>query len=268
MIGFYDSGVGGLSILQEVSKQLSGYEFIYYGDTAHNPLGEKSPDQIYEITRQGVEFLFKKGCTVVVLACNTATSIAIRKLQNEWLPTTYPEKRVLGIVRPVSEYLIDHHISKDSQILLCATPATIASQFYIQELNDVGYTNIVPVAFPGLAYSIEQGDEAACDAIISTVFQSHRSLLADTTIALLVCTHYPIIYSVWSKYTAQYTRILPHSILDQTEMISYKLLRYFTLHPEKIPQKGPIQIYTSGDLSVFLKRVNRLYPNLLSHVSA
>ena len=100
-IGVFDSGLGGLAILKAIKKRLPQYSYIYLGDNARAPYGDRSQDTIYEYTRQGVEFLFRNNCKLVILACNTASARALRRLQQEWLPAHYPDRHVLGVIIPL-----------------------------------------------------------------------------------------------------------------------------------------------------------------------
>jgi len=139
-IGFYDSGVGGLTILSEFYKVLPNKSYIYFADQAYCPLGDKTPQQIFARTIYGLEYLFSQGCDLVVLACNTATAYSIRKIQQKWLPKNYPNKKVLGIIRPVGEYFFNQITQQNPNqqkwtVGLLATNATIKSNFYQEELT-------------------------------------------------------------------------------------------------------------------------------------
>src|SRR3989344_1675073 len=103
MLGIFDSGFGGLTVFKEIKKSLPDYSYIYLGDNLRSPYGGRSQEIIYEYTLQAVDFLFKQNCELVILACNTASSEALRKLQQEWLPNNYPNKRILGVIRPLAE---------------------------------------------------------------------------------------------------------------------------------------------------------------------
>jgi len=103
MIGVFDSGFGGLTVLKEFLRVLPDYDYIYLGDNARAPYGNKSDEVIYNYTREAVDFLFKQGCELVIIACHTASSKALRKIQREYLPAKYPNKRVLGVVVPLVE---------------------------------------------------------------------------------------------------------------------------------------------------------------------
>ncbi len=102
-IGIFDSGFGGLTILKGILKKLPQYDFIYLGDNARVPYGSRSPKTTYEFTKQAVNYLMKQNCILVILACNTASALALRKLQKEWLPKHYPKNKILGVIRPAVE---------------------------------------------------------------------------------------------------------------------------------------------------------------------
>src|SRR3989339_1741193 len=97
MIGIFDSGIGGLTVLKAVQHRLPQYQLLYLGDTARTPYGNRSQDLIYQFTEQAVDFLFKQGCQLVIIACNTASAEALSKIQQEWLPVHYPDRKVLGV---------------------------------------------------------------------------------------------------------------------------------------------------------------------------
>ncbi len=103
MIGIFDSGIGGLTVVKQLFRQLPEYQLLYLGDTARTPYGNRSQELIYDFTVQAVDYLFRQGCCLVVLACNTASAEALRKIQQEWLPKNYPDRRVLGVIRPIVE---------------------------------------------------------------------------------------------------------------------------------------------------------------------
>jgi len=132
MIGVFDSGFGGLTILKAFLDELPEYDFIYLGDNARTPYGNKSLNVIYEYTRQAVQFLFRKGSRLIILACNTASAKALRKIQQEWLPLHYPDRRVLGVVIPLAEVAVE--ASRYGRIGVIGTRATIESKVYEQEL--------------------------------------------------------------------------------------------------------------------------------------
>src|SRR3989338_8921530 len=128
MIGIFDSGIGGLTITKEVLRQLPKYQLLYLGDTARTPYGNRSQELIYQFTEQAVDYLFKQGCQLIIIACNTSSAEALRKIQQEWLPKHYPGRRVLGVIRPVVEAAVK--ITRYGRIGVVGTRATVAAKAY------------------------------------------------------------------------------------------------------------------------------------------
>ena len=137
MIGVFDSGLGGLTILKEILKVLPKYDYIYLGDSARAPYGNKSQGLIYNYIKEAVDFLFKKGCRIVIIACNTASAKALRKIQQEWLKDYYPNRRVLGVIIPVVEEASKIIMSapKKNKIGIIGTQSTIKSGVYGKEFS-------------------------------------------------------------------------------------------------------------------------------------
>ncbi|MHB8904195.1 MAG: glutamate racemase, partial [Patescibacteria group bacterium] len=151
LIGVFDSGLGGLTVLKKFLIGLPGYHYLYLGDTARVPYGDKSPETIYNYTIQAVEFLFKKDCNLVIIACNTASAQALRKLQQEWLPKNYPKRRVLGVIKPLAEAISKNTTNK--RVGIIGTNATINSGAYTREINELNpklyvYEQAAPLLVP------------------------------------------------------------------------------------------------------------------------
>lgn len=188
-IGVFDSGIGGLNILKSFLADLPYYTYIYYGDNANAPYGEKSPGEIYDLTIKGIEFLFAKDCSLVILACNTASTV-LPRIQQEWLPKHFPDRRVLGIIRPTVEHMIESGVS---EIYLMATPATVASKSYERELKKLGSgVKVHPIPCPGLAKAIEDSGgkineeiQALLDRFLGPLRDENRNIPL-----YLACTHY------------------------------------------------------------------------------
>ena len=132
-IGLFDSGLGGLIVTHGLIKNLPDYDYLYLGDTARVPYGNRSQEVVYEFTKSGVEYLFEHGCQLVILACNTASAEALRRIQNEYLPEHYPERRVLGVLVPGAEEAIAH--THNGKVGIIATRGTVDSQAYIREVH-------------------------------------------------------------------------------------------------------------------------------------
>ena len=127
MIGIFDSGFGGLTIFKHIARTLPAYDYLYLGDSARTPYGNRSQEAIYQFTTEAVDWLFRQGCELVVLACNSASAEALRRLQQEWLPKHYSKRRVLGVIRPVVEEAV--RLTK-GRVGVIGTPATVASHAY------------------------------------------------------------------------------------------------------------------------------------------
>src|SRR3989344_5234103 len=131
MIGVFDSGYGGLTVFAELDKKFPKYDFIYFGDNARAPYGSRDQETIYNYTREAVDWLFKERCELIILACKTASSQALRKIQQEFLQRYWPDKKVLGVLVPVAEAVAK---SADGKIGILATQATVDSKAYLREI--------------------------------------------------------------------------------------------------------------------------------------
>lgn len=228
MIGFFDSGLGGLTIFREVVKRMPQYAYYYLGDNARTPYGSHSQEVVYRFTKQGVEHLLKEGAKLVVLACNTASASALRKIQQEFLPAHYPDRNVLGIIIPTAEDAIGYTHSKEVGIL--ATEATVQSFVYPKEITKLDKDiKVHQQACPLLVPIIEAGELAwegldlAVKKYLDELFSEGRAI--DTLV--LGCTHYGLIENTIRAHTPQDVRIL-----RQGEIIAHKLEDYLRRHPE------------------------------------
>jgi len=191
-IGVFDSGFGGLEILRETTRELPQYDYIYLGDTARAPYGDRSQKQIYDFTKQAVEFFFKRGCYLIILACNTASSEALRRIQRKYLPKYYPERRILGVIIPAAEKAVD--VTKNNCVGIMATSGAIASGAFQRELKKLNSSiQVFQQACPLLVPIIEAGqqDSKATKAVLKSYLQPLISKNIDTLI--LGCTHYGLL---------------------------------------------------------------------------
>ena len=153
-IGIFDSGLGGLVIARSIFKRLPRYDYIYLGDTKNLPYGQKSPGEIYRFTERAVDFLFKQNCQIIIIACNTSSAVALRKIQQGYLRRNYPARRVLGVVIPTLEVADDKHRRK--KIGVIGTTATIKSHIYKKELVKIDrQAKIIELSTPQLVPLIE-----------------------------------------------------------------------------------------------------------------
>ncbi len=192
MIGVFDSGLGGLTVLRAFLKHLPQYDYLYLGDNARAPYGNKSIEVIYEYTRQAVQFLFDRGCFLIILACNTASAKALRKIQQEWLTLHYADRRVLGVVIPLAE--VGVQVSRYGRIGVIGTRATIETEVYQQELDKLrGDLKVSGLACPLLVPLVEEGSagKPETNRILKKYLRHLKDRKVDTLI--LGCTHYPFL---------------------------------------------------------------------------
>lgn len=224
-IGFFDSGLGGLLIAQSVAKYMPQYEYVYFGDTANLPYGDKNEVEILKLTTEGVEYLFKSGCGLVVIACNTASAETLRKLQDDWLPFTYPERRILGVIIPTLEYCVEQGVTTP---LLIATKRTVASQKYEREIALKKFPlQLIAVSTPYLVPLIEAGDIDSAVAMVIKVVEEERNRCSKIDSIILGCTHYSVLAELLRAHYQDVIEIIP-----QTEIIPCKLFDYIDRHPE------------------------------------
>jgi len=249
-IGVFDSGYGGLTILKELVRNLPEYDYIYLGDNARAPYGNRSFDTVYEYTWECVQKLFEQGCRLVILACNTASAKALRNIQQKNLPTYDSNRRVLGVIRPTTELL--GHITRNGHIGIVGTSGTVSSGSYLIEIGKYFHEAKVsqqacPMWVP-LIENNEFSNEGASYFIrkyLDELFSSDPEI--DTLV--LGCTHYPIIENEIRKYVPNGV-----TILSQGTLVANSLKEYLSRHPEMDAQcsrGGSLTFYTTDDTGNF-----------------
>ncbi len=227
-IGVFDSGYGGLTILEQLRKVLPQYDYLYLGDNARAPYGTRSFEIVYEFTRQAVFRLFAEGCSLVILACNTASAKALRSIQQNDLPRLAPDKRVLGVIRPTVESLGE--ITHTGHIGVLATPGTIQSHSYNMEIQKMyPHFSVCGQACP-MWVPLVENNEAMSDGADYFVKKYIDALLAqDNRIDTVVlgCTHYPLLLEKIRAY-------LPTAVqaVLQGPLVAESLADYLQRHPE------------------------------------
>ncbi|MFZ2500856.1 MAG: glutamate racemase [Minisyncoccia bacterium] len=192
-IGIFDSGFGGLNIMRSIVRTLPQYRYVYLGDTARAPYGNRSQEMIYTFTEQAIDFLFAHDCELVIVACNTASSEALRKIQQEHLPQQHPTKKVLGVLIPAAEEAMAQKTCP-RKIGVMATQSTVASNAYVRELKKVDATvRVFQKACPLLVPLVEAGEQNTPEA--TAVLKRYLKPLLNKNIDTLIlgCTHYGIL---------------------------------------------------------------------------
>ena len=269
MIGVFDSGFGGLTILASLFKALPAYDYLFLADSARAPYGARSPDVINDYTLEAVEWLFDEGCTTVVLACNTASARALRNIQQLHLTTRRPDRRVLGVVRPSVEALAGlppgaipgetAPSASSGTVAVLATESTVASDSYGLELRKLapGLT-LLQQACPLWVALVEAGElsgpgteyflKRALTPVIDRADPPQRLLLG--------CTHFPLLLPALR-------RLVPADIeiLDQGEIVASRFADWLRRHPEheqKLGRMGVHRFATTDDPAWFSARGERL----------
>jgi glutamate racemase len=227
-IGVFDSGYGGLTVLKEIVRKLPQYDYLYLGDNARSPYGNRSFETVYEYTLQCVEWFFEQGCSLVILACNTASAKALRTIQQNDLPKIAPGRRVLGVIRPTTEVIGNYSETKNVGIL--ATNGTVASNSYPIEIakffpNLKVYQEACPMWVP-LVENNEYESHGA-DFFVKKNLQSIFEKGKTIDVLLLACTHYPLLKEKISEYLPVGVKLL-----SQGEIVAEGLADYLARHPE------------------------------------
>jgi len=224
-IGVFDSGLGGLTILRELLKCLPEYDYIYLGDNARVPYGGRSPEIVYEFTKKAIDFLFKKNCQLIILACNTATATSLRKIQQEYLVKNYPNRRVLGVIKPAIEALQQ---LKFHRVGIIGTYTTVQSKAFVKEAKkELVKKQVFQKACPLLVPIIEEGEIGwkGLDLILKKYLRFLKEKKIDSLI--LACTHYGLIKKNIQKIVGSRVKII-----CEAEETAVKLKKYFYKHPE------------------------------------
>ena len=225
-VGVFDSGFGGLHILRSIVKELPEYNYIYLGDTARAPYGTRSGEILYDFTKQAVDFLFKNNCEIIILACNTVSCDALRRIQREYLPKKYPKKKVLGVLIPASEEAIKK--TKNGRVGIIATEGTVLSGAFERELLKIQpKIKIFQKACPLLVPIIEAGEynSKAAELILKKYLAYFKNKNIDTLI--LGCTHYGILENKIRKIVGKKIQII-----SEAKIVSKKLKNYLEKHKE------------------------------------
>ena len=247
-VGIFDSGLGGLTVLDAVSKRLADVDFIYLGDNAHAPYGVRDADEVYRLTTGHVQYLWDKGCNLVILACNTASAAALRRMQEEGVPQG---KRVLGVFVPLIEALTEREWGDNSpprevgvtNVALFATPATVSSRAFQRELafRAIG-VDVEAQACGGVVDAIEDGDLILAEALVRSHVEALKRKMPHPQAGILGCTHYPLMEQVFQDALGPDVKVF-----SQADLVADSLADYLARRPEMVGPAMPSQFLTTGD---------------------
>ena len=268
-IGVFDSGYGGLTVLKELVNTLPQYDFLYLGDNARAPYGSRSFETVYDYTLQCVKWFFSQGCSLVILACNTASAKALRTIQQNDLPKLDPSKKVLGVIRPTTEVIGNY--TKTNEIGILGTAGTVESGSYPIEIQKFfPHVKVFQQACPMLVPLIENNDyqNEGAEYFIKKYLDKLRKQSNNIDTILLACTHYPILFE-------QIDKIL-HSnsikLLSQGEIVADSLIHYLKNHPdveENCSKNSSVDFFTTDSPKDFERHSAVFYGKAVAakHVS-
>jgi len=246
-VGIFDSGLGGLTVLNAAQARLPDVDFLYLGDSAHAPYGVRDADDVFNLTVKAVQRLWDGGCDLVILACNTASAAALRRMQEGGLP---PGKRVLGVFVPLIEALTERQWGDNSpprevevkHVALFATPATVASRAFQRELafRAIG-VDVEAQACGGVVDAIEDGDMILAEALVRSHVDALRRKMPAPQAAILGCTHYPLMQQAFQDALGPDVKVY-----SQADLVAESLADYLDRHPDMLGSGGPGYL-TTGD---------------------
>lgn len=247
-VGVFDSGLGGLTVLEAVTRRLPDVPFVYFGDNANAPYGVRTTDDVYMLTRAAVNRLWSEGCDLVILACNTASAAALRRMQEAGLPEG---KRVLGVFVPLIEALTERQWGDNSppnevaikHVALFATPATVSSRAFQRELafRAIG-VDVEAQPCGGVVDAIEAGDEILAEALVRSHVEALLRRMPHPEAAILGCTHYPLMESVFQQALGPEVKVF-----SQANIVAESLADYLDRHPKMIGGGSGTLFLTTGD---------------------
>jgi glutamate racemase len=247
-VGVFDSGLGGLTVLEAVARRLPDVAFVYYGDNKNAPYGVRDAEDVFQLTTAGTARLFEAGCDLVILACNTASAAALRRMQENWVPEG---KRVLGVFVPLIEALTERQWGDNSpprevavkHVALFATPATVASRAFQRELafRAIG-VDVEAQPCGGVVDAIEQGDEMLAEALVRSHVEALKRRMPHPEAAILGCTHYPLLERTFQEALGPEV-----TVYSQANLVAESLADYLDRHPEMLGPGKDSMFLTTGD---------------------
>lgn len=247
-VGIFDSGLGGLTVYRAIQKHMPNQPLTYLGDNKHTPYGVRDADDIYRLSCQNVERLWEEGCDLVILACNTASAVACKRMQENWVPK---DKRVLGVFVPMIEALTERMWGDNSapkevdvkQVALFATPATVASRAFQRELafRAIG-VDVEAQPCAGLVDALEDNDLELAEAMVRSHVTALLRRMPQPQAAILGCTHYPILESVFQQALGDQVKVF-----SQANLVAASLEDYLQRHPDMVGTNVASRLLTTGD---------------------
>lgn len=249
-IGVFDSGYGGLTILERFRYLLPEYDYLYLGDNARTPYGPRSYEIVYQFTLEAVKYLFNEGCELVILACNTASAKALRTIQQKDLPKMGKNKRVLGVIRPTAEVVVS--ASQSHHVGILATSGTVQSHTYDLEIEKlfpemVVHSQACPMWVPLVENNEHTG--AGADYFVQKYLDELLSKDPDIDTLVLACTHYPLLMPKIRKFVPANM-----NIISQGGLVAHSLRGYLNRHTElekKISRNGTCRFLTTESAEKF-----------------
>ncbi|WP_372572553.1 glutamate racemase [Ruegeria jejuensis] len=267
-VGIFDSGLGGLTVLNAAQARLPELDFLYFADSAHAPYGVRDAEDIYQLTRKAVHTLWDSGCNLVILACNTASAAALRRMQEEGVPKG---KRVLGVFVPLIEALTERQWGDNSpprevevkHVALFATPATVSSRAFQRELafRAIG-VDVEAQACGGVVDAIEDGDMILAEALVRSHVDALKRKMPDPQAAILGCTHYPLMEEAFQAALGPDVKVY-----SQGDLVAASLADYLTRHPDMLGD-GAGGYLTTGNPSRVSDRATQFLRRQISFKAA
>ncbi len=267
-VGIFDSGLGGLTVLNAAQKRLPDVDFLYFADSANAPYGVRDADDIYQLTRRAVNDLWARGCNLVILACNTASAAALRRMQEEGVPEG---KRVLGVFVPLIEALTERQWGDNSpprevevqHVALFATPATVSSRAFQRELafRAIG-VDVEAQACGGVVDAIEDGDMILAEALVRSHVDALKRKMPEPQAAILGCTHYPLMAETFQQALGPQVKVY-----SQGDLVAESLKDYLARHPDMLGD-GEGGYLTTGKSDVVSDRATQFLRRQISFAAA
>ena len=256
-IGIFDSGLGGLVITKSLKNIMPEYDYIYYGDTKNLPYGDKDTPQILYYTIEAIKFLISQNCGIIIIACNTATAVALRYIQQKFIPSYSPDVKVLGVIIPTVEESLQNNAS---HVGVLATTATVNSHIYREELHKINpELKVSEISAPELVPAIESNNFN----LASELAIKHLNQFENIDSLILGCTHYPLLKTTLRQNISEKTQII-----SQDELIGDKLKKYLQKHIDIdicLSRNSELKVWVSAVNNHYKEVANRLFPNIIIH---